>query len=117
MLTYAGFASSKTSTQVTTRSRDGMAEERQFEHRGLATLRPAGDQNVQAGDHRGLEKTRGRAGKGPEVNQVLEVICLDHEPAHCLTKHLRVALGRLARSHLLHMCRWRAVRPVSGTAT
>jgi len=26
-------------------------------------------------------KTRGRAGKGPEVNQVLEVICLDHEPA------------------------------------
>ena len=45
----------------------------------LATLSAAGDQDVQAGDHRGLKKTHGGAGEGPEAHQVLEVVGLDHE--------------------------------------
>jgi hypothetical protein len=49
------------------------------EHRRLACLGPASHQDVQAGDHRGDQKPRGTAGKGPEAHKVLEMVSLDHE--------------------------------------
>ena len=50
---YAAFASSKTSSHVTTRSRDGMAALQAVEQCGLARLGPTGHQNVQPADHGG----------------------------------------------------------------
>ena len=54
--------SSKTSSTVTTRSRRRDRAAQRVEHRGLARLRAAGDEDVQAGDHGRLEEARGVRG-------------------------------------------------------
>ena len=59
-----GKRSSKTSSAETTRSPPGDRRGQAVEHRGLAGLGAAGDQDVEAGAHRGLEERRRRAASG-----------------------------------------------------
>ena len=51
------------------------------EHRGLAGLGPAGDEDVEAGAHRGLEERRGRRGQAAELDQVAQPRGAEHELA------------------------------------
>ena len=73
--------SSKTSSALTTRSPPGIDGGQAVEHRRLAGLRPAGDEDVEPGAHGGLEEGRRLRRQAAEPDEVGEPVRAQQELA------------------------------------